>query len=402
METIYSIIESSDNIIGDILRYFPKAQFGKEQDGPRVVFYMSEHNAHRLRRSPGVEYLNGLVIDIFNKRVLSIPPRLLHKSMPRRMNINNYTVYPIIDGTVINAYYYDDAWQFGTTRAFDIMPYTFVNDIKYRDAIHEVMQGAKLELDSLDTTCCYTFIFRHPLLHPLKQDPQNMWYVGGYKLTTGEPLADNPTSLKMQMPLDEQVSLGVLENKCRKSVVQYNKFGEINYGYILRNRDPQYGDIIVQSELHKLVQEMVYDMPKSTYGIIDDVNTPAYLALKSLLKGSGKLYQKLFPQYAHFIDEYKFKIRESTKLVIELLKSDDLVASYRLRAKEEPLTPAETIAFNTYSEMVSTNLRQEAETGRHVRTKLGGYDKNTSSVVENMISAMKNIDILYAYFGPKK
>ena len=265
--------------------------------------YISECNGLVLEASNGIWSVLVLPIPTFKSRV---PAAQINVFLAE----NLYDIIKIRDGTIINMYYYEDEWCISTARGL------LVNDVSpknktYRELLDDVCKNYKTFTDSLDISKSYTFGFKHPEMHPfhegIKSPIYDMWFIQSYDPITRSisyyNIFTNPESKFKCINSPEH---GVCKNihnifkKNTNSMVEFALKGEVNYGFILRSRDPVRtlgnSNILLESKLLQNIRRLKYTkrfFPGSNQAVINDdvLNT-----LNGFLDTNvSRTYLRLFP-----------------------------------------------------------------------------------------------------------
>ena len=173
-------------------------------------------------------FSRGLVIDTSNKKMICIPPRKsinVDKIDDIEMN-ENYVFEELIDGTMINVFWYQDQWLISTRT--EIGGYNKWNGNKsFRTLFEECLD---FKLDQLNPEYSYSFVMRHTENRNISPIQENELYLVEmyHGLERMEPV-NYPTFCKtVCMTKDIQVIKYNLDNS------QYLK------GYTLKLKDKRY------------------------------------------------------------------------------------------------------------------------------------------------------------------
>ena len=120
--------------------------------------------------------LNDINNNLYRSLIMS-NSKILSFSPPKSVNFNTFTsendcnecfAEDFIDGTMINLFYYNDMWQIATKSCIDGKVSYFVNDYKniqdntFNTMFYECCNNANLNVELLEKTFSYSFVFQHP------------------------------------------------------------------------------------------------------------------------------------------------------------------------------------------------------------------------------------------------
>lgn len=293
-------------------------------------------------------HCNGLVIDTEKWVPIAVPPLAFNR---RQMftEVRNYMEYydiiPIIDGTIVNLYYWNNGWNISSGNSYDLSNFYWMGNKTYSELIFDLLSrlapkaiqtlgiklktNKKLEFSNLDKSYCYTIGFRHHNFHLLTTDPEKIWNIQKVNLMTldvvyNEGLAEveKQKIFTPNLTLDEILDVNKLsiQNALKSTNPVYN------YGYILRSRSlkhtGEFSAVILDSLLLKEIKKAIYEYPSNyiqTY--ITYENRIDFIALKSYFnKIKRQDVIKLFPHIIERINVYSKFIDIVIKCIISILK----------------------------------------------------------------------------------
>lgn len=326
-------------------------------------------------------YCNGLVIDINNWSILSIPPMTFNKNPITdyvRDNLKKYDIFKIIDGTIVTIYWCGkkSEWCISSSNGFDVSELCWMGERTYSEIIYDLLDthsketvletGANLINDrlifkNLNKKYCYSIGLRTHDFHPIQLDPETIWAVQRVNLNTYE--IEYHVSLPGLQPQKiEDIELeDIYENNrlALNGAIKCNS-KEFNYGYILRSKHPQdtleYSNILLESNLLKKIKKYIYDIGKTTKYNIHNENRMDFIIINNYLNKIERVnILKIYPQFGDIFVKYDHYIDEIIKCIIEILKikktNDNnklqfpdpiVIISYSLTnyiSKFEPLNP---------------------------------------------------------------
>lgn len=257
-------------------------------------------------RNELVRQCNGIVLEFGTWKVLALP---CHRFDPNlgKIDINEFKIYEIKDGTTVTLYWYDDLWRLSTTNGIEMNTLTWIGDTPYFSAFNEAARSCpKFSLDILDHDCSYTIGFRHNDFHPLHDlTTPKIWLIKVTDLTSLEDRDCDigiPWQTLVTLPEGDNVSIfRWMREKNESAMTKYLTQKSIHYGYVLRSDRVDY---VLESELLKSIKSMIYNLPKNQYNAnfrITSSNRIQYSALRAYLgKKSKHEFSALFPQYSKY------------------------------------------------------------------------------------------------------
>jgi hypothetical protein len=262
-----------------------------ENDSFRVILYLKSINNNIDYNNLLVSECNGLILEYANKqwKPLVIPVANFNKSKISMQQINKYyqseqyKLYEVLDATVVNLYYYDDAWRLSSTKGYDVGSYTFVEGFTYSQMFELIVSEYYKQFDfsNLSKNHCYSIAMRSDKYH-LFDETKHLYSKKGsntylYVLQTvnlntlkvdneayvgGIPY-QNPVSIKSAR------SVAILNDYAKHAYAKYMKAYTTNqfkykplYGYILRSTNSTvsgaYRNILITSSLFKIIKNGLY------------------------------------------------------------------------------------------------------------------------------------------------
>lgn len=100
---------------------------------------------------------NKIICYTFNKS-LDIDPCNLE--CPSELDWKNTIIEKSVDGTQIRLYYYNDKWNYSTTRCIDANKARWYNKRSFYEMFKDV--DNLINYDKLDKNSCYSFVLKHP------------------------------------------------------------------------------------------------------------------------------------------------------------------------------------------------------------------------------------------------
>lgn len=311
--------------------------------------------------------LNGIVLQYPTWKVLSVPsPIFNHRFSLKEVakNIDKYEIYPIIDGTVVTLYWYENSWRLSTTNGYDVTNMRWLSNKTYMEAIKDLVKYyPTFSFERLNPACSYTIGFRHHDFQPLRSDQQKIWFIQSCntsllnnlvvtnvtvsKIVSQSTSAINDITVKpmliintkddigipVQVPLqfaDRTHLLATLQKHNEDALVEFSKSldGDFvvspHYGYFLRPKGAGLSDIIMESTLLNLIRKSLYNFPKKRNQGESELtyeNRLEYAKLRAYLSGTVKYpFITLFPQFKEDYERFDIIFRRIADRIIQILR----------------------------------------------------------------------------------
>jgi hypothetical protein len=246
----------------------------------------------------------------------------------------------------------------------------------------------QLDFKNLDRTRCYTVGFRSHSFHPMLADPQRFWQIQSADLSgdipridfsgsghglpgipdqyvyPGDFLGGKPTLESLRVASSDALTRAVAYTTALwkgmppraarhgLSAEAYYAVGrcshdktlpaELNYGYILRSRDPartkDHSDILIASPLLKRVRKVVYERaPRSVCDSLTADERLEYNAIRAFLTATDRNdFLALFPDWTDRFRAYGEFTSNVTRLIVHALRQRALAPASREPALESP------------------------------------------------------------------
>jgi hypothetical protein len=304
-----------------------------------IIYYPVQRNKP-YHTNEYVRECNGLILSRNGYKPLVVPPRTLISNINTDI-CNNYLhqgyyhIYKVNDGTCFNLYYFAERWFISTNKGFDMNHVKWGNKT-YQEIITECLNMYSLTWESftsmLDINRCYSMGFKHPNFHKFLGKSENqiksLWFI--QSVVTDEkseqylwasdksPFEDIPNQefyTKVVNNFTElyKISMNALNN--------YNKTGEICYGFILRSVDSNitnnYSDLLIESSLLKSIRKFWYSnyiieaCHKNKWEKDQTILLNAYLNIET-----RSMFTKLFPQYSSVYNRYTILFKELIAIMV--------------------------------------------------------------------------------------
>lgn len=289
-------------------------------------------------------------LELFNSQ------KLVKDEINKHVINNHYKLYKVYDGTIINLYFYNNAWRISTNKAFDATNLLFTKDKTYLDILEELFVLYKdFDKSRLDINKCYTICFKYDKYHTFVENSfenQNklilIQSVDMFKFNNYKQIEIN-TEDDIGIPVSEQYTLNGEINIKNINILLNNELNrfkrtfssgnyEPNFGLILRSDNfkitGNYSNILLESNLMSKIRNLIYNhsfakklnyydklniqitedafVDKNYYNIQDLINLKVFLVGQEM-----NLFLNLFPQYKKNIEYYNEFLKYLTKYIIK-------------------------------------------------------------------------------------
>lgn len=264
-----------------------------DDDCKRITISIKVSNADYSTEA--AKYCHGMILEYPSMDVLCLPSAGMDLTGSSIRPIEEYDVFVIDDGTVINLYYweYTNQWYISSATGYEMNNVKWVGDLTYEEVFAEIMgKSFNAYCELLDPNMCYTFGIRHHSWHHLLTDPQRAWFIQCADISELNIIADEHQFPTLQfMPRDKFVTtdgsrpdgsnvnplppvqtkvthtlaeinnnntrgLSNYRNSLRKSANPSNN--RPHYGYILRSKTG-YPDVRLESDFGALIRKIMYN-----------------------------------------------------------------------------------------------------------------------------------------------
>lgn len=279
----------------------------------------------------------GVVVEYPKCRILAFPPKPYN---PRRkfknVDVNEYSVYQINDGTTVTLYHYEDKWQVSSLNGYSVGALVWAGTKTFKQVLTECLATCHdFSWEKLDTNKCYTVGFRHPEYHPFNPE-KKIWFIQSVDLSSQNvdefiPNYEDDVGIPLQPKLN--ISLETIVENVKNASFNYIREGNIDMGYILRsnsNGEP----ILLESSLLKYIKKFVYNdrsgrLNPREQNYVGAGKRIIYIALKAYLDVNDHyVFKSLFSQH---VDLYKLFDEFIDELMEALMGADN---SYKEFASE--------------------------------------------------------------------
>jgi hypothetical protein len=282
-----------------------------DKPSARIIFSNAQNNTNKY--SQYNHECNGLILEIGTWRPLVLPiPAFAtfirdRQKMSQSLARQEYTVHDVIDGTIINMYYWADKWVLSTANGYEVNHLEW-GGLTYDEAFAQVLEqlGVPDLYESLDKAKCYTFGFKHPSFHPFWEDQSKpvykLWFVQDVCLKTLQTNDSRPPRKEIRtQKLSSKTITNVKDifSDAANALRDYMSDGTIFYGYILKpvtssSKQP----ILIESSLLKTIKKLYYNRKVNQYVRENGYDRAVFMTVRAFLNDNYNLtYNKLFPQF---------------------------------------------------------------------------------------------------------
>jgi hypothetical protein len=315
---------------------------------------------------------------------------------------NLYDIIRVDDGTVVTLYNWEHptdgpTWALASSNGYDVSSLCWIGPLTYAAVFHDIAQRlypaftaetgmtlearadgtTRLNFTNLDRTRCYTVGFRHHNFHPMKADPERMWQIQSTDLSGAAPqviFSGNGRGLPVipdqhvyaddsfgssalggeALSLESLRAIG--SNALARAAAYAAQFAggeapsgqpgtlptELNYGYILRSRDPartrEHSDFLVETPLLGRIRKIVYERaPRSVRDSLVAADRLEYNAMRAFLTATERGdFLALYPDWAARFQAYEEFVNNVIHLVIHATRQRALAPMSREPSLKSP------------------------------------------------------------------
>jgi hypothetical protein len=269
----------------------------------RTLYY----NINKVKKtSKCIVKYNGLIVGD-NDEILCIPPPCpIYRETFTGINLDEYYIYPLNDGTTINLYWFNNKWTIATVRGYDMNKVSWASGKTFEEVFNELIETCKYDFnyDKLDKSKTYSIGFKYLPYHPfIDSSDENyigkMWFIQSTSICE-ETLGNVSYDEDIGIPLQEKLEIDdkIMQKNNVLSLEDFYKNKVINYGYILKSKNPTYEEgyieYVLPSVLFKTIQKFIYIRAQNfeSSNKIKSIILRAYFDFKN-----RETFMRLFPQY---------------------------------------------------------------------------------------------------------
>lgn len=365
------LINKSENDIDNIRKFLYKNYIKTVIEKPELESSDSEYRimmiGNRFKsdfKNPISFECNGAIVSYNRKdnkfKTLVVPTELFNSQTLCKEEINSYikqrtySLYKVYDGTIVNLYFYKNAWRISTNKAYDATNLYFMENKTYNNVLEELFSYYKdFNMSRLNFNKCYTICFKYDKFHTFIE---NKNISNQNKLILIQSVDTSIFNNENKLIIDYNDDIGIpvstqynlhgdhtlknIYNVLYNEITRYKKYHngstyEPNYGLILRshnfNKTKEYSNLLLESNLMSKIRNLLYNhsfakklnyfdklinsesiINKNYYNMQDLTNLKMFLIKKDL-----NVYLLLFPQYKTNMDHYNDFIKFFTKYIIK-------------------------------------------------------------------------------------
>lgn len=255
--------------------------------------------------------------------------KLVKKNIESIYKSGNYDVYPILDGTIMNLYFFKGSWRISTNKAYDATELVMFNNKTYNDVLSECLSYENnknireyLNVQTLNPDKCYSLCVKNSGFHVF-QNYNKVSLIQQCCLQTG--LKEDVECDYKCVKSNAGMSWKDLNNKINSAVSSFKKHGNnLTYmpflGVILRNSNSdEYCNVLLESNLMTKIRNFLYNfsfsknliyknpfnMSLETKGPVSYYDMTVVNRLNIYLnRRDVNLFLSLFPQFKQEFAEY--------------------------------------------------------------------------------------------------
>ena len=315
-----------------------------------------------------------------------------------------YEVIRVDDGTVVTLYCWDHptdgpVWSLASSNGYDVSSLHWIGPLTYAAIFHDLAKRlypefvaatgmgldthadgtTRLTFTNLDRNYCYTVGFRHHNFHPLKADPERMWQIQSADVSGDMPIVVFSGNGRGLPGIPDQVVYSSAEIACAGALPSIEALraagsnalpraaayiaqlaaekppaekppaekppaetSELNYGYILRSRDPartrENSDILIETPLLARIRKIVYERaPRSVRDSLTATDRLEYNALRAFLTSTERGdFLTLYPDWASRFCAYEEFINNIVHLVVHTSRQRAMAPASREPSLKSP------------------------------------------------------------------
>jgi hypothetical protein len=146
------------------------------------------------------------------------------------VNWDNSRVERSVDGTQIRLFYYNDKWNFATTRCVDAYRAFWSSSSSFGQQFTEAAEAIGLDYERLDKSCCYSFVLCHPMNRIVKKyESPSLVHVLTRNMDTFEEVLDDDIGVPHPEYFDGETPHSLLNRAYNDTTLEE--------GYIVFDRD---------------------------------------------------------------------------------------------------------------------------------------------------------------------
>jgi hypothetical protein len=310
----------------------------------------------------------------------------------------NFVIYPIIDGTTISLYWYNNKWCMSSSNSWEVNNYKWMGPESYEGIFNRLASAYQFSYDVLDKNKIYVMIMRTPEFHPF--NPTNELYLVEtiHKVTCYRNTDTIGIPMQQALNLNDRPNAGVellndIYDTNKNAVKRYLKSIEngdkyIRLGYIIKcpyDIGGSHSYVIMESDLMKNIKNYLYEFKE--YELLNANNRLKYIILRAFLNYSKRdLFKKLFPQFNGEFGKLERLFNNVTRMLIsnfrkknkQVEETDNLIVD----EKSDYKAPVINELVNIFMEKLS----QES---------INIYDYKSVSIIDDYTIDLSNLSQIF-------
>jgi hypothetical protein len=312
-------------------------QVNETDEGFRMCFignrFKSDFSNPISKECNGAIFYYNRLYKKFTPLVIPTPlfnsQKLVKKNIESIYKAGNYDVYPIMDGTIMNLYYYKNSWRISTNKAYDATDLVMFSNKTYNDVLSECLSYENnkkimeyLNVQTLNTSKCYSLCVKNSGFHVF-QNYNKVSLIQQCCLQTG--FKEDVESDYKCFKSNAGMTWKDLNNKINSAVSSFKKHGNnLTYvpflGVILRNNNSdEYSNVLLESNLMTKIRNFLYNFSfsknliyKNPFNMSLETKSPSSYYDMTLVnrlniylnRRDVNLFLSLFPQFKQEFAEY--------------------------------------------------------------------------------------------------
>lgn len=174
-----------------------------------------------------------------------------YKQPKNNFSYNKCAMTKLLDGTLVNLYYYNGEWMLGSKHSFDVRNFEWRGIIYKEEFAHLSQKNSDFSLDSLDKEFTYSLLMCSTNMHPTSDtsDNDNLFFVSAQRIYDGT------------VEYHYNKEIGIKKVPFVKNT--NSKFGTIyrnEVGFDYANRSPEFIQL----------RKMLYNIPRVPQNMVND------------------------------------------------------------------------------------------------------------------------------------
>jgi len=381
----------------------------------------------KRRSSSRLSYqANGLVLDAQdNWRVLVMPllnpvygikPAFISNIINEKRGCTEPSIYPLINGTALNYYFYNGAWRLSSANSYDVGALYPEHRDEGSKTYNEIFNPLLMCPKGLDTNLSYTFLLSTPELHKLTHGPPVLYLCEVWDVKKGAFLVDLSDVSEALEVMDYRVlSVPVAAPGMVDEIINNNKEAKDKYvklmvdGKIPTEIDTRFGyfvkykykgescNAVIQSSLFSFIRNNFFNFPtpfRKDPAFYRRAERTYFIMLRLLqYKYNIDPFFKLFPEYKNTFDKIQNRVTELVDEIVRLLQNNTYEHLKATCTDETPISGLESTARAFLYEFLDDFKRQTGPQKKKAST--GG--KRIKHNVEDTLLYGNNIYGVFHY-----